>query len=86
MILKKKKKMHPSVILYHNADNRDQQSQHVSSKGSTAQGSRPGLIFNLNHDYLYLIEIFFNQKLFCNRTFLRLKVILFLFEYFQNCL
>ena len=46
--------------------------------------SRPGLILIVNHDYFYSIEIFFNQKLFCNRRFLRLKLILFLFEYFSK--
>ena len=45
---------------------------------------RPGLILIVNHDYFYSIEIFFNQKLFCNRRFLRLKLILFLFEYFSK--
>ena len=28
--------------------------------------NRPGLILIINHDYFYLIEIFFNQTLFCN--------------------
>ena len=45
---------------------------------------RPGLILIVNHDYFYSIEFFFNQKLFCNRRFLRLKLILFLFEYFSK--
>ena len=45
---------------------------------------RPGLILIVNHDYFYLIEIFFNRKLFCNHRFLRLKLILFLFEYFSK--
>ena len=46
--------------------------------------TRPGLILMVNHDYFYSIEIFFNRKLFCNRRFLRLKLILFLFEYFSK--
>ena len=45
---------------------------------------RPGLILFVNHDYFYLIEIFFNQKLFCNRRFLRLKLFSFLFDYFSK--
>ena len=45
---------------------------------------RPGLILFVNHDYFYSIEIFFNQKLFCNRRFLRLKLFLFLFDYFSR--
>ena len=45
---------------------------------------RPGLILIVNHDYIYSIEIFFNRKLFINRRFLRLKLILFLFEYFSK--
>ena len=45
---------------------------------------RPGLILFVNHDYFYSIEIFFNQKLFCNRRFLRLKLFLFLFDYFSK--
>ena len=44
---------------------------------------RPALILTLNNDYFYSID-FFNQKLFCNRRFLRLKVILFIFEYFSK--
>ena len=47
---------------------------------------RPGLILFVNHDYFYSIEIFFNQKLFCNRRFLRLKLFLFLFDYFSKLL
>ena len=47
-------------------------------------GVRPGLILIVNHDYIYSIEIFFNRKLFINRRFLRLKLILFLFEYFSK--
>ena len=46
--------------------------------------ARPGLILFVNHDYFYSIEIFFNQKLFCNRRFLRLKLFLFLFDYFSK--
>ena len=46
--------------------------------------NRPGLILFVNHDYFYSIEIFFNQKLFCNRGFLRLKLFLFLFDYFSK--
>ena len=57
-------------------------------KAPMYQGSvtRPGLILFVNHDYFYLIEIFFNQKLFCNRRFLRLKLFLFLFDYFSKLL
>ena len=47
-------------------------------------GCRPGLILFVNHDYFYSIGIFFNQKLFCNRRFLRLKLFLFLFDYFSK--
>ena len=45
---------------------------------------RPGLILFVNHDYFYSIENFFNQKLFCNRRFLQLKLFLFLFDYFSK--
>ena len=54
--------------------------------GASLVRGRPGLILIVNHDYFYSIENFFNQKLFCNHRFLRLKLILFLFDYFSKCL
>ena len=55
------------------------------------EGKFPKTITNLAAHFLelfeppsYSIEIFFNRKLFCNRRFLRLKLILFLFEYFSK--
>ena len=53
-------------------------------RGLVGVQPRPGLILIVNHDYFYSIEFFFNRKLFFNRRFLRLKLILFLFEYFSK--
>ena len=57
---------------------------HTQDAKLASAHSRPGLILFVNHDYFYSIEIFFNQKLFCNRRFLRLKLFLFLFDYFPK--